>query len=80
MQTTLVVILKSKNHFISRWLGRPPTQIEISAALYGATTTYLCGTKISHEAESALLVTGTEIKNYSDSHIRWCVKNLAEPE
>jgi hypothetical protein len=79
MQTTLVVILANENHFISRWLDRPPTQIEIAAALHGATTTALNGTIISHEAESAILITGTNTQEYSSSHIRWCVKNLLEP-
>ena len=80
MQTTLIVILTNENHFISRWLGRSPTQIEIAAALYGATTTPLYGTTISHKAESAIVIAGTKIQEYSSSHIRWCVKNLVEPE
>ena len=67
MQTTLVVILANENHYITRWLGRTPTQVEIAAALYGATT-----------ADSAVLITGTEIKNFTGSHIRWCVKNLLD--
>jgi hypothetical protein len=78
MQTTLVVILANENHYITRWLGRTPTQVEIAAALYGATTADLYGTTISYEAESAVLITGTEIKNFTGSHIRWCVKNLLD--
>jgi hypothetical protein len=72
MQTTLVVILANENHWITRWLGPSPTQVEIAAALYGAT-------RVGHEAESAMLVTGTKTKQYSDSHIRWMVTNLIGP-
>jgi hypothetical protein len=79
MQTTLVVILANENHFITRWLGRSPTQVEIAATLYGATTATLYGATISYEAESAVLITGTETQEYSSSYIRWCVKNLLEP-
>ncbi len=79
MQTTLVVILANQNHFISRWLDRPPTQVEIAAAFYGASTTPFYDTVIVREAVAAILITGTKIQEYSASQIRWCVKNLLEP-